>query len=88
MLRHGAPPLPADMPALQKLAAHATHFALYAILIAAPAHRRRSAIFLGIEDAADIHAALILPLFLLLARTSAASPSTHSSAATASSGAC
>jgi cytochrome b561 len=31
---HPAPPLPADIPALQQMAAHATHWALYALLIA------------------------------------------------------
>lgn len=33
-LRHPAPPLPADIPALQQFAAHATHWALYVLLIA------------------------------------------------------
>jgi cytochrome b561 len=31
---HPAPPLPADIPTLQQMAAHATHWALYALLIA------------------------------------------------------
>ena len=35
-LRHPAPPLPADMPAIQQFAAHATHWALYALLIVQP----------------------------------------------------
>jgi cytochrome b561 len=35
-LRNPAPPLPADMPALQQFAARATHWALYALLIAQP----------------------------------------------------
>ena len=35
-LRHPAPPLPADMPAWQQFAAHATHWALYALLIVQP----------------------------------------------------
>ncbi len=35
-LRHPAPPLPADMPAWQQYAAHATHWALYALLIVQP----------------------------------------------------
>jgi cytochrome b561 len=32
-LKNPAPPLPADIPAIQQLAAHATHWALYAMLI-------------------------------------------------------
>jgi cytochrome b561 len=32
-VRHPAPPLPADIPALQQFAAHATHWALYVLLI-------------------------------------------------------
>ena len=35
-LRHPPPPLPADLPALQKLAAHASHWLLYALMIAMP----------------------------------------------------
>lgn len=35
-LRNPAPPLPVDMPALQQTAAHATHWALYALLITQP----------------------------------------------------
>ncbi len=35
-LRHPPPPLPADLPALQKLAAHAAHWLLYALMIAMP----------------------------------------------------
>ncbi len=33
---HPAPPLPATMPEWQRLAAHASHFALYALMIAIP----------------------------------------------------
>lgn len=32
-LSHPAPPLPEDLPALQQVAAHATHWALYVLLI-------------------------------------------------------
>jgi cytochrome b561 len=32
-LTHPAPPLPADIPAIQQTAAHATHWALYGLLI-------------------------------------------------------
>lgn len=35
-LRHPAPPLPADMPAWQQTGAHATHWALYVLLIVQP----------------------------------------------------
>lgn len=32
-LMHPAPPLPAEIPAIQRMAAHATHWALYVLLI-------------------------------------------------------
>jgi len=35
-LRHPPPPLPVDLPMLQKLAAHASHWLLYALMIAMP----------------------------------------------------
>jgi cytochrome b561 len=35
-LGHPAPPLPADVPPIQQLAAHATHWGLYALLIVQP----------------------------------------------------
>ena len=35
-LRHPPPPLPADLPAIQKLAAHASHWLLYALMLALP----------------------------------------------------
>ena len=35
-LWHPAPPLPAGMPAWQRLAAHASHFVLYALMIVIP----------------------------------------------------
>ena len=35
-LRHPPPPLPADLPALQKLAAHASHWLLYALMFVLP----------------------------------------------------
>jgi cytochrome b561 len=35
-LMKGAPPLPADMPPLMKLAAHLSHLAFYALMIALP----------------------------------------------------
>ena len=35
-MRHPAPPLPADIPVIQQLAAHVTHWALYALLIVQP----------------------------------------------------
>ena len=35
-LRYGAPPLPIDLPEPMKLAAHLSHYALYALMIAMP----------------------------------------------------
>jgi cytochrome b561 len=35
-LAYGAPPLPDDMPALQRLAAKASHYVLYAMMVAMP----------------------------------------------------
>jgi cytochrome b561 len=35
-LRYGAPPLPADLPEPMKLAAHLSHYVLYALMIAMP----------------------------------------------------
>ncbi len=35
-LRHGAPPLPADLPAWQIMAAKASHWMLYALMLAMP----------------------------------------------------
>ena len=64
-LRLGAPPLPAGMPRILKLAAHLDHFAFYAVLILLPLSGS-AAVFLGIEDAADLHGTLFLLLLLLL----------------------
>lgn len=35
-LTHPAPPLPRDIPAIQRFAAHATHFALYVLILVQP----------------------------------------------------
>jgi cytochrome b561 len=35
-LRHPPPPLPADLPAVQKRAAHASHWLLYGLMVALP----------------------------------------------------
>jgi cytochrome b561 len=35
-LRHSPPPLPADLPAIQKFAAHASHWLLYALMVVIP----------------------------------------------------
>ena len=35
-LRHRPPPLPADLPAWQKFAAHASHWMLYGLMLAMP----------------------------------------------------
>ena len=64
--RLGAPPLPAGMPRILKLAAHLNHFAFYAVLILLPLSGA-AALALGIEDAADLHGTLVPLLFLLIA---------------------
>ena len=64
--RYGAPGLPADMPPILKLAAHANHYAFYGLLILMPLGGA-AAVFLGIEFAAEIHAALVPVLFVLIA---------------------
>jgi cytochrome b561 len=64
--RFGAPPLPADMSPLLKLAARLNHYAFYVVLILLPLSGA-SAILLGIEAAADVHSTLVPLLFLLLA---------------------
>ena len=51
---------------LPELAAHLNHLAFYAILILLPV-TGAAAIFLGIEDAADLHGTLLPLLFLLIA---------------------
>jgi cytochrome b561 len=65
-LRHGAPGLPADMSPLLRFAAHANHYAFYGLLILLPLSGA-TAIFLGFEDAADVHSTLVPLLFLLIA---------------------
>jgi cytochrome b561 len=65
-LRSGAPALPADMPGPARLAAHAVHLAFYLILILLPLSGG-AAILFRIEDAADLHGALIPLLFVLIA---------------------
>lgn len=35
-INHPAPPLPSDIPAIQQFAAHATHWALYVLILAQP----------------------------------------------------
>jgi cytochrome b561 len=64
-LRHGAPPLPADLNPLLKLAAHLDHFALYATLILLPL-TGVTALFVW-TGAADLHGLLVLLLFALVA---------------------
>ena len=61
-LTHPAPPLPADIPAIQQFAAHATHWALYALLIAQPIGwldrdvglSRADPVVLAVRTAADL----------------------------------
>jgi cytochrome b561 len=65
-LRYGAPPLPADLHPLQALAAHISHFALYAVLLVLPL-TGAAAVLLRMEDAADLHSSLTLVLWALIA---------------------
>lgn len=64
-LTRGAPPLPAEEPAPLKLAAHLTHLALYALILALPV-TGGLAWFGGIEDLAEVHEALFTALFILV----------------------
>ena len=64
-MRKGAPPLPADMPAILKLAARLNHWAFYLVLIALPLSGAAS-LFIT-EDAADLHDAGTKVLLLLIA---------------------
>ena len=61
-LGHPAPPLPADVPAIQQFAAHATHWGLYTLLVVQPfvgwiatsAYRAPVLFFWLFEIAADL----------------------------------
>lgn len=68
-LRYGAPPLPADLPEPMKLAAHLSHYALYALMIAMPL------IGWAMLSAADYPVALSASLWL--PRILPLSPSLH-----------
>lgn len=65
-LRSGAPALPLDMPRVARAAAHINHLAFYAILILLPL-TGAAAVFLGFEEAADLHGSLFWLLVLLIA---------------------
>lgn len=65
-LRYGAPPPPADLGPLVRLGAHASHFALYALLLALPLSGA-SALLFAWDDAADLHSSLTLALWVLVA---------------------
>jgi cytochrome b561 len=62
-LRYGAPPLPADLPEPMKLAAHLSHYALYALMIALPLDRLGDAVGGRVpgEDMGRGHLPAILP---------------------------
>lgn len=62
--RRGAPPPPETAPPLSRLAAHAGHWALYALMIAMPVSGA-VAWFAGVEAAAEAHEAM-KPLLLVL----------------------
>lgn len=64
-LRLGAPALPADLPSIQKLAAHASHFTLYGLLILLPL-TGATAVVLGNEYAGDLHGLLVALLWIVL----------------------
>jgi len=66
-MERGVPPLPETDPPLQRLAAHVTHYSLYALLIALPVSGA-IAWFRGNEAAAEAHSvmrALLLGLVAL-----------------------
>lgn len=64
-VRKGAPPLPADIPRVQQLAAHASHYALYGLLVVLPL-TGVAAVFGGSEAAADLHSLLVSLLWIVV----------------------
>jgi cytochrome b561 len=64
--KRGAPTLPANEPAILKIAAHGTHLGLYALLILMPISGA-VAWFGGIEAAADGHEAMKVIVIALVA---------------------
>lgn len=61
----GAPPLPSKEPAAMKLAAHAAHLSLYALMVLAPVSGA-VAWFGGVEAAAEAHEVFKTVLLLLV----------------------
>jgi cytochrome b561 len=63
-LRYGTPPLPADLPEPIKLAAHLSHYALYALMIAMPllGWGMLSAAAYPVVLFGGVHLPMILPL--------------------------
>src|SRR6202046_2432158 len=61
-LRYGAPPLPADLPEPMKLAAHLSHYALYALMIGMPL--LGWALLSGAPYAVVVFGAMYLPAIL------------------------
>ena len=64
--KRGVPPLPAEEPALQRLAAHATHLGLYVLMVLIPISGM-VAFFGAVHDAADAHEAMTSILLALIA---------------------
>lgn len=64
-VRYGAPPLPADMPRWQIIAAKVTHYAFYVLLIVIPMSGF-SAVALGSEDIGELHGTLVALLWVVL----------------------
>jgi cytochrome b561 len=65
-LDRGVPPLPASDPPMQRMAAHLTHYSLYALLFAMPVSGA-VAWFRGNEAAADAHSVMRFVLIALVA---------------------
>lgn len=65
-VRRGSPELPADEPAWQKMAAHATHGILYLLMLAVPL-TGMAAWGGGIEAAAEVHGLLTGLLLIVFA---------------------
>jgi cytochrome b561 len=65
-IERGVPPLPETDPPLQRMAAHVSHYSLYALLIALPVSGA-VAWFRGNEAAADAHSVMRALLLVLIA---------------------
>jgi cytochrome b561 len=65
-LRFGAPALPTAMPQIQQVAAHASHLALYGLLLLIPLAGFLAVAFES-EDLGDMHRTLVTLLWIMLA---------------------